>query len=212
MAIVSPAILAATEHDYHHQLEKVAGLASRIQIDLTDGQFARAATVKPEQAWWPVGVRADFHLMYEYPLPAAKIILEHMAHLIIVHAEAEGSFNEVADFCHSVSVKVGVALLPSTNPERIFPALDRIDHVLIFSGDLGSFGGHSDLTLLHKIAALKERKSSLEFGWDGGINDGNIKALIKGGVDVLNVGGYIQKADDPAAALKRLQDLAAATH
>lgn len=211
MAIVSPAILAASERDYHRQLEKVAGLTPRIQIDLTDGRFAKAPTVRPEQAWWPVGVRADFHLMYEYPLAAVKVILEHMAHLIIVHAEAHGNFDEVADFCHAVRVKVGVALLPATNPELIFPALERIDHVLIFSGDLGSFGGHSDLTLLHKIGTLKERKPSLEFGWDGGINDGNIRALIRGGVDVLNVGGYIQNAPEPAAALKRLQELAAAS-
>ena len=31
----------------------------------------------------------------------------------------------------------------------------------------------------------------LEFGWDGGITDQNVAVLVNGGVDVLNVGGFI---------------------
>lgn len=206
MAIICPAILAADEPTYHREMERVGALVDRIQIDLTDGQFAQSPTVRPDQAWWPVGVKADFHLMYENPLPAVKTILAHQAHLIIVHAEARGSFIEVADYCATARIKVGVALLPATSPDKIQPALEHIDHVLIFSGNLGSYGGHSNLTLLHKIQTLKELKPSLEFGWDGGINDRNVRALIEGGVDVLNVGGFIQNAADPAQALRNLQN------
>ena len=205
MALICPAILAADEPTYHKEMERVGGLVDRVQIDLTDGQFAKAPTIRPEQAWWPVGVKADFHLMYNDPLPAVRTILEHQAHLIIVHAEAQGSFSKVADYCVRAGVKVGVALLSATSPDKITPSLDLIDHVLIFSGNLGSYGGHSDLTLLHKITTLKKLKSSLEFGWDGGINDRNVGALIEGGVDVLNVGGFIQNAADPAQALAALQ-------
>ena len=208
MAAVCPAILAADEHIYQEEMERVGGLADRIQIDLTDGKFAQAPTVKPEQAWWPVGVRADFHLMFEDPLPAVKTVLAHPANLIIVHAEAKGSFNQVVNFCRQADVKVGVALLPATPPEKIQPALELIDHVLIFSGNLGSYGGHSDLTLLHKVRDLKQLKASLEIGWDGGINDRNIQTLVKGGVDVLNVGGFIQNSDDPAQTIHNLRHLA----
>ena len=208
MAIVCPAILAADEAAYRQEIERVGGLVDRIQIDLTDGRFAQAPTVKPEQAWWPVGVRADFHLMYEDPLPAVKTILTHPANLIIVHAEAKGAFEEVASYCRQAGVKVGVALLPATAPEKIEPALEAIDHVLIFSGTLGSYGGHSDLTLLHKVQTLKQLKPNLEIGWDGGVNDGNAQALVKGGVDVLNVGGFIQNAPDPAQTIRTLQQLA----
>ncbi|OGL25222.1 hypothetical protein A2884_00795 [Candidatus Saccharibacteria bacterium RIFCSPHIGHO2_01_FULL_48_12] len=208
MAVVCPAILAADEKSYHQEMERVGGLVDRVQIDLTDGKFALAATVLPSQAWWPVGVKADLHLMYEYPLPAIKEILTHQAHLIIVHAEAKGDFSQVVQYCSAAKVKVGVALLPATSPDIISPAIDLIDHVLIFSGSLGSYGGHSDLTLLHKVGALKRLKPSLEVGWDGGVNDRNINALIDGGVDVLNVGGYIQSSTDPQMALKRLQGLA----
>jgi len=205
MAIVCPAILAADREIYRQEMERVGGLVDRIQIDLTDGRFAQSPTVSPAEAWWPVGVKADFHLMYEDPLPAVKDILHHQANLIIVHAEAEGSFEQVAQYCRQVGVAVGVALLAHTPAVKIEPALPYIDHVLIFSGNLGSYGGHSDLTLLHKVRDLKAMKPNLEIGWDGGINDRNVRALVDGGVDVLNVGGFIQKAEDPRAALAALQ-------
>jgi ribulose-phosphate 3-epimerase len=55
---------------------------------------------------------------------------------------------------------------------------------------------------------LKQYKPDLEVGWDGGINDQNVAELINGGVDVLNVGGYIQRAEDPARAFAALQRIA----
>src|SRR5690606_36219400 len=94
----------------------------------------------------------------------------------------------------------GVALLKDTPASAIEPYIDQIEHVLVFSGDLGYYGGKADLALLSKVTELKKMKPSLEIGWDGGINDHNASELVKGGVDVLNVGGFIQKATDPEDA------------
>lgn len=209
MPIICPAILAASEDEYHQQIEKIVHCAQRIQIDLTDGVFASTKTVKPEQAWWPVGFLADFHLMYRQPQQAVRAIMEHRPNLVIVHAEAEGNFSEVADFCHHNRVKVGVALLQETSPEKIIPVLDLVDHALIFSGNLGHQGGsHANLRLLEKVRILKQHKPGLEIGWDGGIDDQNVAELINGGVDVLNVGGFIQQAEDPVRAYTVLQRIA----
>lgn len=208
MPIITPAILASNEQQYREQMSKVAHVAHRIQIDLTDGQFAKAPTVRPEQAWWPVGFDADFHLMYKDPMPAIKTILEHRPHMIIVHAEAEGDFSLVVSFCKHADIKIGVALLPQTSPEAIMPALNFIDHVLIFSGDLGSFGGQADMSLLNKVSFLKHHKPDIEIGWDGGVNDQNVAHLVNGGVDVLAAGGYIQKAENPERAFNALQRIA----
>ncbi|MGA3150272.1 MAG: hypothetical protein ABSD10_01465 [Candidatus Saccharimonadales bacterium] len=209
MPTICPAILAGSEEEYRQQIAKIAHFAQRIQIDLTDGQFAPSRTVRPEQAWWPVGVKADFHLMYRHPMPAVQTIMEHRPNLIIVHAEAEGGFEDIANFCHRHEVGVGVALLQRTPAETILPALSSIDHVLIFSGNLGyQTGSHADLKLLNKLSILKQYKPDLEVGWDGGINDQNVAELINGGVDVLNVGGYIQRAEDPARAFAALQRIA----
>ncbi len=213
MAIVCPAVLEESLEKYHDTMEKVARFAHRIQVDLTDGEFAKPKTVSPKEAWWPVGVRADIHLMYNQPISAAKAIIEHKPHLIIVHAECRGDFSEFAELCKKHGVKVGVALLPGTSPLVIAGALPIIDHVLIFSGELGKYGGQADLDLLEKVKILKAGKHSLEVGWDGGVNDQNVSRLVHGGIDVLNVGvgGFLQKAETPEKGYKTLQRIAAET-
>jgi pentose-5-phosphate-3-epimerase len=209
MPIICPTITTSTEKTYRQQMERVSNFAHSIHIDLTDGIFAEPKTISAEQAWWPVGVKADFHIMYKDPEKAARILAAHNPHLIIVHAEADGNFEAFADFCQQHYIKVGVALLQQTSAEEILPVLDSIDHVLIFSGNLGhQGGGHVDLGLLDKIKLLKDHKSNLEIGWDGGVNDQNISHLAFAGVDVINVGSFIHKADDPEKAYNAMQRIA----
>jgi len=157
-----------------------------------------------ENIWWPAGVRADLHVMYQQPFDHFPALLALRPQLIIVHAEAEGDFLAFAAECHSHGIEVGVALLPETPVEAIQPALGQVDHVLIFSGHLGHFGGHADMSLLGKVQQLKQLKPQLEIGWDGGVNDQNARALALGRVDVLNAGGYLHGALAPKTAYLRL--------
>jgi ribulose-phosphate 3-epimerase len=208
MPVVCPAILAADPQQYREQIEKVASFAQRIQIDLTDGVFAKNQTITPEEAWWPVGIKPDFHLMYQQPDKAIHAILEHQPNLVIVHSEADGSFESFANICHRQDVKIGVALLQGTSVESVLSALDKIDHILIFSGSLGSYGGHANFDLLSKVDVIKHNRPDIEIGWDGGINDQNISNLASAGIDVFNVGGFIQNSANPEHAYKILQRIA----
>src|SRR6185437_8699058 len=117
---------------------------------------------------------------------------------------AEGRFLDFATFAHRYGIEVGVALLPRTPVDAIAPALGVIDHVLIFSGDLGHFGGHTNMQLVNKVHQLRQLKPQLEIGWDGGVNEQNALELVRNGVDVLDVGGAIQRASDPMAAYAKL--------
>lgn len=200
MAEVCPTVTAYTVAEYKQQMERIAPFAHRIQVDLTDGEFAPTKTVKASQAWWPVGVRVDLHLMYKNPLKILLPLLAHHPKLVIVHAEAEGDFEDVYRECRAHRTQIGLALLPDTPVDTIKSVLDKIDHVLLFAGKLGYFGGHSDMSVLSKAAELKSLRPELEIGWDGGVNSQNAAELILGGVDVLNVGGYIHKAEDPQKA------------
>jgi ribulose-phosphate 3-epimerase len=208
MPVICPAILAADPKQYREQIEKVASFAQRIQIDLTDGVFAKNRTVSPGEAWWPVGIKPDFHLMYQRPDKAIHTILEHLPNMVIVHSEADGNFESFANLCHRHGVKIGVALLPRTTVESVLAALDKIDHILIFSGSLGSYGGHANFDLLNKVDIIKQHKPNIEIGWDGGVNDQNISNLAAGGIDVFSVGGFIQNSANPEHAYKVLQRIA----
>ncbi len=199
-AMICPTVLASMPEEYKRQVVRVTQLSSRMHIDLTDGMFAPTKTIPMDQVWWPGGVRADLHIMYQKPFEHYKTILSLGPQMIIVHAEADGNFVPFAELMRRRGIEVGVALKPETPVELIRPALGWIDYVLVFSGDLGHFGGQADVSLLSKVKQLRGLKPQLEIGWDGGINTTNAKTLVLGGVDVLNVGGFIQHASDPRMA------------
>lgn len=203
-ATICPTITAGDPDEYRRQMERIAGFASRIHLDLADGKFTPVKLVDIDQLWWPGGMHVDVHLMYKRPFDHADALLELGVQLIIVHAEAEGDFVGFAELAHAAGVKVGVALRQNTKVDVIAPALDIIDHVLVFSGDLGHFGGTANTHLLTKVLHLKQLKPALEIGWDGGVNAKNAAVLAAGGVGVLNVGGYIQHAAYPHAAYETL--------
>lgn len=202
-ASICPAILTDDPAVYKLQVEQSLGYAHRLHIDLSDGVFAPQKLIDIENIWWPGGVRADLHVMYLRPLNHLDALVALQPQLVIIHAEAEGNFDGFAKALHHHGIEAGVALLPDTPVNAIRPALQLIDHVLIFSGNLGHFGGHADLNLLDKVRQLKELKPTLEIGWDGGVNEQNASQLAHGGVDVLNAGGYLH-GKDPIAAYAKL--------
>ena len=204
--IVCPAILASSADEYKKQIEQTVHAPVRLHIDLTDGSLTPHSTIRPDEVWWPGGMLADLHVMYKNPFEHTELLMDLGPQLIIVHAEAEGEFVKFAKEAHRRGIKVGVALQAQTPVSLILPALELIDHVLIFSGSLGSFGGSADLSLLHKVKELHAKKPSLEIGWDGGVNADNIRHIAKAGVRVLNSGGFIQKNDDPVRAFHQLSE------
>lgn len=209
-ATITPTVLAGGANDYGKQMERISRFATRVHIDLADGLFAPTKTIDVSDVWWPGGVRADLHVMYQRPFEHLQLFLELAPQMVIVHAEADGDFVTFAELMHRHGIEVGVALKAETSPELIRPALDMIDHVLVFSGNLGHFGGQADLRLIDKVKMLRRLKPALEIGWDGGINAQNVQGLAMHGVDVLNVGGFIQHAHDSAMAYRSLQRLVAA--
>jgi len=204
MAVISPTVLAREPHEFREQMERIGGFAQRIQVDIADGTFAPVRTVEPERLWWPRNLAVDIHVMYQKPEEILVTLIGLKPNMVIVHAEADGNFVEIARRLHEHHIKAGIALLPMTAPEIIQPAIEHIDHVLLFSGDLGNFGGRANLSLLHKISVLRQLKQTVEIGWDGGVNDDNAAELAAGGVDVLNAGGFIQNAEKPADAYAKL--------
>lgn len=205
-AVICPTVTARSTEEYTEQMQRLTSFVTRIHIDLADGIFTPVKLTPIRDVWWPTGVHADIHVMYKEPFRHAKELISLRPQLIIVHAEADGDFIGFANQAHEAGIAVGVALKPETMPAVIVPALDFIDHVLVFSGHLGHFGGQADTHLLTKVLHLKQQKPSLEIGWDGGINAKNAAILAAGGVNVLNTGGFIQHAADPQAAYEQLED------
>ncbi len=207
--IICPAILASDELEYAAQMRKVAPFAERIQIDLMDGVFASPKSIPLDKVWWPVGIKADIHLMYQEPMDYLQQLIHMQPHMVIVHVESMFHHMHFAAELHKEGISAGLAVLPETPVANIEQILNSFDHLLIFSGHLGHFGGEADLGLLSKVQEAKEHHPDLEFGWDGGINLENVKQLVDGGINVLNTGGAIQNAENPEIVYKTLVETVA---
>lgn len=206
MVTICPTITVENAEDYRQQMALLEPFATRLHVDMSDGEFTPRKLINFDQVWWRGNRTIDLHLMYKYPTEHSEIILALNPRLVIVHAEAEGNFMNFAEHLHEHGIEVGIALLQRTEVETIMPALDFVDHVLIFSGNLGYQGGSEvDFDLLKKVEQVRRLRPAIEIGWDGGVNDENARQLAEGGIDVLNVGGYIQHAVDPESAYAKLE-------
>lgn len=204
MAVIAPCVLAETPEAYKEMIERVQPFAKRIHIDLADGEFAPTNTVIGDDIWLPQDVLVDIHAMVAHPEKHVQYLAALKPHLIIFHAELPINMPALLQYVKQCGIKAGVALQRSTVPASVKETLEMADHCMIFSGDLGHYGGKASLMQLEKVRLIKAINSGLEIGWDGGVNVENAYSLAQNGVDVLNVGGAIQKADDPQAVYTAL--------
>lgn len=204
MAVICPTVMGKDPRQYRSAIERIYEFAQRIHIDFADGIFAPTKLVAIDEAWWPVGLLIDFHIMYQKPLEFIEEVIAQQPHLAIIHAEAEG-VEAFLDELDGMGIKRGIALLKDTPVHVIDAYADKLEHVLVFSGDLGHYGGEVDFGLLDKVTQLKQQYPDIEIGWDGGVNDRTAARLAGAGIDVLNVGGFIQNAHDPENAYDTLR-------
>ena len=204
-SVIAPAILAENAQQYKEQVDRITGFAERVHIDLTDGEFAPTFTVSIPELWAPEGWTIDIHAMVNKLDEYVPKLIALRPHLIIIHAEAEGDVLGALKEIKRSGIMAGVALLRPTVPQTVEELIKEAEHVLIFSGELGKFGGTASLMQLEKIRLVKMINPNIEIGWDGGVMVDNAYSLVQGGVNILNVGGTIQKATDPPAMFAKLQ-------
>ncbi len=205
MATICPTVTAFSEHDYKEQLLRLKPFAERIHIDLMDGRFAPTVSPGLDHIWWPPELAVDIHLMYQEPMAVLADLLRLRPRMVIVHNEAYLHHMQFCGELHKAGIMTGLALLPETPVHYAEQIMHSFDHVLIFSGNLGHHGGQANLELLAKAAQIRDHHPDVEIGWDGGINLENAAQLVAAGIEVLNVGGYIQNSDDPEAAYAKLK-------
>lgn len=207
MIDICPTVTAYDLDEYRTQINRLISFAGRIHIDLMDGQFAPTQSPPLDQIWLPQHKICDIHLMYKNPMDYLQQLIKLRPSMVVIHNEADVHHMLFAAELHKEGIKAGLAILQNTPVEHAEQIMHSFDHVLIFSGNLGHHGGEANLALLDKVRQVRLLHAEAEIGWDGGINDQNAKQLIAAGVDVLNVGGYVQKSSNPAAAYAKLKIL-----
>lgn len=204
MTVIAPAILADSGDTYKEQIERLHGVGERVHIDIADGEFAPSLTLTADQIWWPQEWIADIHAMVARPSEHLNALINLRPNMIIFHAETVEYITLILQQIKTVGIKAGVALLKTTVPSTVADAIKEADHVMIFTGNLGYYGGEASMMQLEKARLIRNINPTVEIGWDGGANIENAYSLSQGGIDVLNVGSALASAADPKDMYDRL--------
>lgn len=200
MATIAPAVLCETLEEYQASIARLESFATRVHIDISDGEFAPSFTVSVNQLYWPANWEVDLHAMVARPSEYLPALMALNPRTIIFHAEVEEDLTPTLEQLKTAGIKAGIALLRPTVPKLVASYIEQAEHVMIFSGDLGHYGGRASLMQLEKVRLIRSIHPEVEIGWDGGASMENIFSLAQGGIDVINAGGAINKADDAKAA------------
>lgn len=204
MSEIAPCITVETEEEFRASVERLTPFAERVHIDISDGEFSPVFMVGVNSLWWPKEWTVDVHAMVMRPAEYVDKLIALKPDLITFHVETGVNLVPIIQKIQNAGIKAGIALLKSTVPITVTDLINMVDHVLVFSGDLGHYGGTASLMQLEKVRLIKNINPNVEIGWDGGVNVDNAFTLTQGGVNVLNVGGALALADDPASVYDKL--------
>lgn len=204
MSVIAPAITVDNPEDYKSAIERLHDFSSRVHIDISDGELSPILLLEVDKLYWPANWTVDIHAMVARPSEYVQKLIQLHPYTIIFHAEAQEDLMPTLQLVKQTGIRTGIALLRPTVPKTVQALIEFVDHVMIFSGQLGQYGGVASLMQLEKVRLIRTIKPSVEIGWDGGANPDNAYSLSQGGIDVINVGGAINNAADPAAVYAKM--------
>lgn len=204
--VIAPTILAANKDQFTAFVNAYKGFAKRVQIDITDGQFAPTLTLPVADCTGlvPAEWTVDYHMMVASPSTHVDEVIKQKPSLVIFHVEAGEDLTPTFQKLKAAGIKAGVAIMKQTFPGAVAASIKAADHVLIFGGELGRQGGKADMLQVEKIPLVKAINPEAEIGWDGGANMKNARALAHAGVDVIYVGSAIAASTNPQEMYEKL--------
>ena len=214
--ILAPSILAS---DYARLADQVAaaarGGATLVHVDVMDGHFVPNITLGPPivaSLHKATPLPLDVHLMIENADRYLQAFVDAGAAWISLHQEAVPHLERQVAFLRERGVRTGVALNPATPLAALDEILPELDYVLVMSVNPG-FGGQKFIPgALDKIRRLRrviqDRGLKTQIEVDGGVDAGNIRALVEAGAEVLVAGSAVFGKGDPEAAARRLVEAA----
>lgn len=147
-----------------------------IHFDVMDGKFVSNKNITVSEL--PklidnVKKKIDIHFMVSNPDKYIEKICYYSIEYITIHYEIK-NLEDYIDKIKNYGFKIGIAIKPETDIEKIYYLLDKINLVLIMSVEPGK-SGQKFIDVSDKINKLKQeiinRKLNVKISVDGGINE-----------------------------------------
>ena len=215
---VEPSLYAADFRRLGGQIDALLGAGCRIfHFDCGDGHFVPPVTMGPvvlrsiAPGIQEAGGRIDCHLMVDDPAHHIEEFASSGADSVTFHVEvAAEAAARVAEEARAHGLGVGIAFNPETEPVRAAEVASAAgaDLVLCMSIHPGYSGQSFMPAALGRIEALAALVD-VPIQVDGGVGEGNVRALRDAGASLLVAGSSVFSRPDPAGAYARLAAVAA---
>ncbi len=223
MIKVVPAIIPHTKEQLEDEIKIVAHFAPLVQIDISDGTFAKTKTwpynerdvdffesLTHEETGWPYweDVDIELHLMVQDPEEKVAEWIKTGATSIVAHIEASTNFQKFIDVCRQSAVAVGVAMKPSTDIALIEPFVPQVDFIQVMGSDLlGHHGLDLDPNAIDQIKVLRNMYPERIIAIDIGVKEDTAETLVDAGANKLVSGSTILDAPSPESFYRVLENL-----
>ncbi len=199
------------------ELQRIAGHADVLHIDVADGHFAPAmlffpdlvAAIKKASA-----VPIHVHLMCadSVLLAQAQQFAEAGADLISVHAENGTAVQPVFDYLDSKTIAKGMVLRVETPVAKVSPYLAQLDFLTLLGTAIGVKGqslNEQATARLGEARAMiaKQSERRIVLAADGGIRDATVPLLRKASAETVVLGSLAFNAPDLNARMAWLKGL-----
>ena len=166
-----------------------------IHLDIMDSTFTKNSSFDLNDFYNVSTKKYDIHIMstnLDYQINEA---IKLNPEFITFHYESTNSIIKYINLIKENNIKVGLAVSPNTDIDKIKEYLSLIDLVLIMSVEPGLGGQEFIIDTVNKLKELNKLKSEFLISVDGGINNETYK-YVKDYVDIVVCGSYITNSDN----------------
>ena len=210
---ITPSILNADFSRLQEEIGKISAVSDLLHLDVMDNVFVPNFTFDFDSASKIIkesSLEVDAHLMVADVDHIAPDYAQAGCASVTIHAEATKDIVGTLREIRKVGSRSGLALKPASQIEDYVDVIDEVDMFLIMTVEPG-FGGQKFMTdMLSKISRTRAIIGSRPI-WlqvDGGISLQTIEMAADAGADTFVAGSAVFSAQDPAAMVASLRELA----